>query len=642
MIEFENGGRLVQDLSELPNLQNSKNLFCDFETTSFDPKVPALLPHKGHKIAGICITADEHPGAWYVPIRCRWEKWNLPLENTIKWLKDTIETCDDWVNHNVKFDAHFARYEGIEFKGRLIDTIVLSKIIDSDRFNYGLKPLSLDWLEYDPGPAEDAVKTFLGGIKSKNYGDVPADIIGEYGCQDVITNRLLYENLLRRRSERVTGVWNTEILLTPVLFDMEVGGMRVDPTQLKIKEYKILTQMLKLDEELHKLLGFAIRANTNADCHEALCGHFGLPILGWTEKGDPSFDKHALTAYLSHPIVANSEKLKTIVEKIKEYRHIYTLLSFFVRPYQEHEVDGVLHPDYNQTVRTGRMSCRRPNAQQLSKEAKELILPFDGQTFVSYDYDQVEFRLIVHYLQNVRAMQSYEDDPDTDFHNWVAKMCEIPRDPAKNINFAIAFGGGKKKIVSMLASNVELVGNLSEKVDTLIKNGTITDENRQAMFNVLCKRRGEAVYNEYHETLPELRKKSSAAAKALALRGYVINAYGRERRLPEKIKYAAFNTVIQSTAADLMKERTVAIAPRYNKKIRDLEITMCASVHDNPLLNFPNEVAEDYGNLRYIRDILESPSVQFRVPIRTSCGISNKNWKIASGKEGEIDLQRPE
>ena len=42
MIEFENGGRLVQDLSELPNLKNANLLFSDTETTSFNRKEKSL------------------------------------------------------------------------------------------------------------------------------------------------------------------------------------------------------------------------------------------------------------------------------------------------------------------------------------------------------------------------------------------------------------------------------------------------------------------------------------------------------------------------------------------------------------------------------------------------------------------------
>jgi len=638
MIQFKNGGVLVQSLDELPNLTNATNLYCDFETRSGDPKVTALLPHQGHKIAGICITADDIKQSWYVPIRCAWKQFNVPLEPALKWLKGNIESCENWVNHNIKFDAHFARYEGIGFNGKLIDTNALAKIITSDRMSYGLKELSLDWLKYDPGPAQDAVKLYLEGCKSKDFGDVPGDIIGEYGCQDVITNRLLYKYMLKRKSSRTQGVWDTEIALTPVLFDMEVTGMRVDPTQLKVKELVLLNEMITLEEQLHKILGFAIRPHTNADCHDALCTHYGLPVLGLTEKDEPSFDKDTLTSYLSHPIVRESPEITDVVNKIRRYRKRNTLLTYFVRPYKEHEVDGLMHPDYNQIVRTGRMSCRRPNAQQLSPEAKELILPLNDQDLVSYDYSQIEFRIIVHVIKATDAIAAYAKDADTDFHTWVAEMCGISRKPAKNINFAIAFGGGKKKVVSMLAANMDLVGHLSDKIDRLIEDGNLDESQRRALFNVLCKRKGEKVFNEYHAALPSLKSTVYRARMACEARGYVFNAYGRERYLPSKASFRAFNSVVQSCAADVMKERLVALAPRYNSMIRDAGITISACVHDETLFNVPKAVSHDTPLLRKIRAELEDTTVKFTVPIRTSCGRSDINWRIAGGDAGKIEL----
>jgi len=633
MLKFENGGRLVQTLDELPNLKNAKELFLDFETTSFDPKVPSFKPYHGHRIAGVCITADNHKGAWYAPIRCKHKQWNLPLEPTLKWLRDVVGTCEDWVNHNVKFDAHFAKQDDVIFNGRLVDTVVLSKIVNSDRFMYDLDKLALDWLEKDVSPYEKRLKAYLSGCKSKDYGDVPGDIIGEYGCQDVITCRELYDYLKRRKQEQVSGIWDTEIKLTPVLFDMEVAGMRVDRTELMTRELLIIDEMLRLEEDLHNLTEISIRPHTNEDCFEVLCNKYGLPILGRTDKGDPSFDKDTLVSYLSYPDVQNSEELTTIVSKIQQYRKQHTLWSFFIKPYQEHEVDGIMHPDYNQTIRTGRMSCRRPNAQQLSPEAKELIHPYDDHWFVSWDYSQVEFRLIVHYVQDERAIAAYQENPDTDFHQWVADMCGIPRKPAKNINFAVAYGGGKNKIVSMLASNMDLVNNLSGKVDELIKDGKLQDSQRQQAFTMLCQKRGEQVYNNYHRTLPGIKQASRRASRNLEIRGYVFNAYGRQRHLPIKASYRAFNTIMQSCAADLMKERLVAIAPRYNSYVRSLGTVLNVSVHDETLGNLPAEVAQDDIILKKISDTLEDTNFKFRVPIRTSCGRSPKNWADCSNNE---------
>lgn len=640
MIQYSNGGRLVQSLDELPRLHNADELYLDFETQSGDPKVPALRPYHGHRIAGICVTADEHPGSWYVPVRCAYSRWNLPLDQTLAWLRDVVGTCKAWVNHNVKFDAHFALQDGVMFNGKLVDTLTLSKIVESDRFSYGLDELSEKWLEEDIAPYDKRLQAFLKGCKSKDYGDVPGDIIGEYGCQDVLTTRKLYRYLLRRRHEQTEKVWHTEVLLTPVLFDMEVTGMHVDKTELMVKQYETLNSMLQLEEQLHTATGFAIRPHTNDDCYEVLCNKYGLPVLGLTENGDPSFDKDALTSYLAHPVVRSSPELTDIVMKIRKYRKLHTLNGLFLETFLREQVDGVMHPDYNQAVRTGRMSCRTPNAQQNSKEAKALVHPAPGCDFGSFDLSQIEFRLIAHYIRDERAIAAYAENPDTDFHQWVAEMCGIPRRPAKNVNFAMGFGGGKKRIVSMLAGNMELVGNLSARVDELVAEGKIDESQRQTMFSALCLARGEQVFAQYHGALPTLKQTSARAARNLELRGYVFNAYGRHRHLPPKAAFRAFNSIIQSTAADVMKDCTVQLAPRYNKWTRDHGITLCASVHDETLTNIPKEISHDPAVLSEIGRIIEHPSIEFRVPIRTSCGVSSNNWAEASSDAGKVELLR--
>lgn len=640
MIQYSNGGRLVQTLDELPRLQNAEELYLDFETRSGDPKEKALKPYHGHRIAGICVTADEHTGAWYVPIRCAYSRWNLPLEPTLVWLRGIVGTCKAWVNHNVKFDAHFALQDGVTFNGKLVDTLTLSKIVESDRFSYSLDELSEKWLEEDIASYDKRLQAFLKGCKSKDYGDVPGDVIGEYGCQDVLTTRKLYKYLLRRRHEQTEKVWNTEVLLTPVLFDMEVTGMRVDKTELMVKQYETLNAMLQLEEQLHAATGFAVRPHTNEDCYEVLCNKYGLPVLGYTEKGDPSFDKDALTSYLAHPVVRSSPELTDTVTKIRKYRKLHTLNGLFLETFLREQVDGVMHPDYNQAVRTGRMSCRTPNAQQNSKEAKALVHPAPGCDFGSFDLSQIEFRLIVHYIRDEKAIAAYAENPDTDFHQWVAEMCGIPRRPAKNVNFAMGFGGGKKRIVSMLAGNMELVGNLSTRVDELVAEGKIDESQRQTMFGALCLARGEQVFAQYHGALPTLKTTSARAARNLELRSYVFNAYGRHRHLPPKAAFRAFNSIIQSTAADVMKDCTVQLAPRYNKWTRDHGITLCASVHDETLTNIPKEISRDPAVLSEIGRIVEHPSVEFRVPIRTSCGVSSNNWAEASSDAGKVELLR--
>ncbi len=639
MITFKNGGRLVQSVDELPHLEGAHYLYVDFETTSGSKKLKSLNPWHNCSIAGIAVTANEIGEAWYVPIGHNDEHWNLPKEPVLQWLRDMIKSADHWVNQNVKYDALVGAQVGVEFNS-LICTMTLAKIIDSDKImrgGYSLVALSRDWLGRDISHYEKRVKAFLLGCgKSQDYGDVPADMLGEYACEDALTARRLFKYEDEKCPTECRGVWDTEIKLTPVLFDMEMEGLHIDSLECQKQKLVTMTKMLSIEESIDNFTGLAIRPHVNDDCYDLLCNKYGLPVLGWTDESNPSFDKDTLKSYKRHPRVLADENLLQVVDLMLEYRKMNTLLSLFINTFLRLHVDGVLHPTYNQAIRTGRMSCSMPNAQQQSKASKALIHPAPGCSFLSMDYSQIEFRIIVHYIQDAACIEAYRLNPDIDFHAWVAEMCSITRDPAKNVNFAMGFGGGKRRILSMLASNMELVGALMEQV----KAETDDPDMQETLFLALARRRAETVYNTYHNTLPGLKRTSYRASNRLKQRGHVRNAYGRYRHLPEEFAFRAFNSIVQSSAADVQKERTVATAPRYNSDVRALEITQVANVHDETLFHGPSESIEDPRTRALITTIMEDVAVDFRVPIRVAAGLSNTSWAIASGDDGKVSVER--
>lgn len=637
MITFSNMGRLIQHESELPDLKHATLLYADFETTSGSPKESSVDPFHNCDIAGIAITVDNEPQAWYIPVGHH-HGHNLNKEVVYDWWCDIVDTCEVWVNHNVKYDAHVStNWAGVYPECKFYDTLNVAKILDSDRGmkgGYGLDALSYAWLHEDIGHYEQAFQSYL--YRNKDYGAVPPDIMGEYACQDVLTARRVHKYLEAKMPDECRQVVETENELTYVLFQVEINGLRVNPEQLKIKEYLIMKRLLEIDEELTLRVGRSFRPNVAADCFDVLCNQYGLPVLAWNEEEDedgnvqqksPSFDKHALVKYLAHPLAPPG-----VVELIQEYRKLATLNSLFVVRYQEQHLDCLLHPSYNQTVRTGRMSCKKPNAQQLSSAAKMLIIPPPGESFISIDYSQIEFRLIVHYIQDVYALDAYEKDPWTDFHNWVSELCKIKRKPAKTMNFLMGYGGGKGLVTSALSVNMDLVGELKDKIALQIELGELDEENALKEFDRLAKARAEAVYENYHASLPSLKRTARKAAKNCERRGYVFNLYGRRRHLPKDKSHLAFNTLCQAGAADLMKERTVAVA----KVIKDTPIKIVASVHDETLFTAPTEVANDPRTVRDLAYVLENPACKLRVPIKCSAGVSDKNWYEASHSSSSV------
>ena len=347
-------------------------------------------------------------------------------------------------------------------------------------------------------------------------------------------------------------------------------------------------------------------------------------------------------------------------------------------PWQKLAPDGIIHPTFNQAVRTGRMSCSEPNMQQLDDFVAGLIEPRPGYSIISSDASQIEFRMIVDYINNPRCIQAYNSNPDTDFHDYVAELVKsvvgikIGRSPAKTLNFQHGFGAGKRSVINAVAANDDIVKAVKEKVDAL---NLPTMQLKLEESNRMLIEMGTAIYEAYHKALPELKPTAKAAeesCKAINRRlglapssnairhwyGWIQNRYGRRRHLPYaeyrtdfKTKdsydraWLAFPTVNSSTAADLMKERFVSI---MRDCVQDLPIYGLCLVHDECVWEAPTELANDPRLARDMIATLESPKVTFKVPIRWSIGISDKNWLDAStgvekgGKSGMLHYNKSE
>ena len=148
MLKLKENKFLIQTAADLPNLQNANELHCDVETKRvFDhKKYGGLYPWKGDRICGVSVSIDDDPNVFYIPVRHTNPKWNIPLAAFQSWLKDTVCTCKDFVNHSVVFDAMFCLFDGAEPQGRMVCVKTMAKLIDSDRMNHELKPLCKDWL----------------------------------------------------------------------------------------------------------------------------------------------------------------------------------------------------------------------------------------------------------------------------------------------------------------------------------------------------------------------------------------------------------------------------------------------------------------------------------------------------------------
>jgi DNA polymerase-1 len=99
----------------------------------------------------------------------------------------------------------------------------------------------------------------------------------------------------------------------------------------------------------------------------------GLPVLKRTPNGAPSFDKEALTEYELHLDATGDET----ASKVLEYRGWQKTVSSNFQAYLDlMDENEILHPNYKvHGTRTGRLSCEKPNLQQIPRES---VKPWNG------------------------------------------------------------------------------------------------------------------------------------------------------------------------------------------------------------------------------------------------------------------------
>lgn len=633
---------VLESASELLDPTRITDLYLDVETQNNNEdeedlkKVAGMYAYAGDRLAGFAYTVDDCPDVFYVPMRHSRGK-NVDLEAAKSWLKIALKSCKRWINHNILFDAVFCHFEGADFECELHDTLTLAKMHDSDRYaGFGLKELGRDWLNL-PMDEELRLKAYLRDMRIKSYADAPTDMMGEYACMDVYSNRKLFKFLESNWPEDMNRIRDIEVRLTPVLYDMEIRGLQTNELELKLAKRDCLISMISNAEIIERNTQREW-TNSNQVVYDILCNVFGMPVLAYKidrdDDGHPyitdraTFDKNALKLYQVHPTTLSDPKIKETIDAMIEFRKESQFRSLFIEPYLALRDDaGFIHPTYNQLVRTGRMSGRRPNAQQLNKRAKGLIHPRAGHSFISCDYSQIEFRLIVHYIQDEQAIRAYNEDPDTDFHQWIADLVGVQRRAAKGLNFGMGYGAGKRKVTAMLATNPDIIEEIGHKIAEM----DIPPEHREAKYRELCEIRAAEAYQTYHERLPGIKQTSEFAASIARRRGWVFNGLGRRRHLLPEYSRKAFNSIIQGFAMDLMKERMITLAPRYNSWTRSIGLHLNANVHDELLMEAPDEVASDPSVQQKLFEHLETPCVPLLIPIRVGMGVSNKSWKDADG-----------
>ena len=598
--------------TEFPDLRQVDEIAIDLETKDPDliKKGSGSVIGNGDVI-GIAVATNHYKG--YFPIAHE-GGGNMDRKRVLSWLKDVLEAPSTKVFHNAIYDVCWLRAMGFKINGDIACTMIAAAVTNENRFRYDLNSLSWHYLGYGKNEAALAEAAAEWGInpKSEMY-KLPSMHVGAYAERDAEVTLGLWQEMKKEIiNQDLEDIFSLESDLFPCLVDMRFKGVRVDierAHQMK-KEFK------KAEKELlHKIKG-----ETNIDTQiwaaRSVAEVFDMLRLEYprTEKTEaPSFTKNFLQEH-KHPVV----------NMIAQAREINKAHTTFLDSIISYEHKGRIHAEINQlrnagggTV-TGRFSYQNPNLQQIPARNKDLgpkirslFIPEEGHTWGVFDYSQQEPRLVVHYASLYKlpsvydVVDAYNNDANSDFHQTVADMAEIPRSQAKTINLGLFYGMGKAKLQAELGVTKDKAADL---------------------------------FNTYHAKVPFVKQLMDKASNRAQDRGQIRTLLGRLCRfhlwepnsfgmhkamthedalaehgpgIKRAYTYKALNKLIQGSAADMTKK---AMLELYKEGI-----VPHIQIHDELDLSIEND-----AQAKKIIEIMEN-AVTLEVPNKVDYEFG-KNW----------------
>jgi len=593
------------------HLVNTKAAFQKFRTElakqerfAFDLETTSISPMEG-EIVGLSFAWKEKE-AYYVPVMGPSGAEVLNREDVLGELRPILEDpARGKIGQNLKYDSVALRKYGPELRGICFDTMVASYLLSPDRGRHGLDDLASDLLGHRNIPISDLIGK---GKDQATMDTVPLDKIKDYACQDAdIALRLERALAPKLREMNLASLFETiEVPLVEVLAELEWNGIALDTDFLAKMSEELGRQMEALEKEIYQAAGEEFNISSPKQLGEILYGKIGLTPPKKTRKK---------TAYSTSAdvleVLAVQHELPRLVLK---YRQLSKLKSTYVDalPGYISERDGRVHASFNQTATgTGRLSSSDPNLQNipvktpLGREIRRAFIAGDpGSVLMSADYSQIELRILAHSSKDPALIKAFQ--ADMDIHAFVASQIynvpvedvdETMRDHGKVVNFSVIYG--------------KTAYGLSRELGV--------DQRRAQRFIDSYFQRYQAVKRFREEVLAKARE-DGYVSTLMGRRRYFsgLNSANSVTRAAEE--RAAFNAVIQGSAADMIKAAMISI--HRELKGSKFKTKMLLQIHDELVFEVPE------GELDEVKEMVGEKmrsAMPLDVPVKVNVG-AGRNW----------------
>ncbi len=481
--------------------------------------------------------------------------------------------------HDWKQSLHLLHVQGIAVHGLVEDTMLLSYALNPTHTTQALADVAARHNQSPPSSPAGAAATIRALVPILREEAKKAEV--EY----------IYDEI--------------DLPLTPVLFRMELAGIRIDKDVLEGLSRRFTAEMQRVSERIFALAGRRFNINSPKQLGEVLFTHMGLPAPAGRGKS-----KSISTAQDVLEQLADSNEVPRLV---LEFRHLAKLKSNYVDALPLlADSESRVHTTFQAAATaTGRLSSVNPNLQnipvrsELGREIRSAFIAAPGTLLLSADYSQIELRLLAHFSGDPLLVRAYMNNED--IHTLTASevfgiapesMDKETRNRAKAVNFGIVYGISPFGLATQL--------------------GIPQSEARDYIDRYFTRYRGVKEFIE--KTLETTRRE-----------GLVRTMFGRLRPIPDMesrnpnqrgfAERTAVNTPLQGTAADLIKLAMIAIDRKLTE--RNLKTRMILQVHDELLFEVAEHERQEVESL--VRSEMEGV-VRLNVPLVADLAFGS-NWR---------------
>ena len=393
-------------------------------------------------------------------------------------------------------------------------------------------------------------------------------------------------------------LYNMEMPLSSVLCDMELWGIELDSDKLKVFGSDLEKEIQQIQEDIYSICGKSFNLNSPKQLQEVLFVDRNLPTGKKTKSGF-STDSDVL-----EDLALSTED--PVPAMILKYRMASKLQSTYVQtlPLLVNPETGRVHTSFLQTgTATGRLSSKNPNLQNIpvrtedGRRIRDAFVPKKGCKLMSADYSQIELVVLAHVSDDKNLKSAFINGDD--IHRETAALIHgvfpemvtpAQRRTAKAINFGIMYGMSAFR----LAHDIKV-----------------------------SRKEAQSFIDRYFEQYSGVASFISRVHEEAKEKGYVRTAMGHIRYIPEMkssnkaVRSAAervsINTVIQGTAAEIMKMAMISIRSEMEKK--NMKSRMLLQVHDEVI--FEIEEGEEKAMEDLVRTCMEN-AYKLSIPLRVS------------------------